>query len=528
MFQLVIKGSEYGSESEDESDENNGLDNPPTDEEKLEKGSVGREPIPEGPSLSPNYQNANTQREACVTLQPAHMPNEAHVEGTQCPEHEPSEPSDPQHEASIESPLQLHGIAEPEHKPHTESPLQAEHEPYAESPLQAEHEPRSESPLQSEDEPCPESPLQPEHEPCSESPLQPECEPHSESPLQPEQREPHSESLLQPEQEPRSESPLQPEQEPRSESLLHPEQEPRLESPLQPDYEPHPESPLQPEYKLSGLAEPDDKVHVKSSEKCPEHNSPSLPTPQDQEQQPFLETAVQSSVEEVELGCLVASNPPLPIIFLSGLRLVPNSCLQPEPPTATSKTGSPAVCHPPDNSVPNFIHGSVEEVEWGCRSQLVAPNPPLPFNLPPCSRLVPNQCSQPEPPTACSETGSPAVCHTATLPPAAVLSQERSKLGSSTASVPYKALSTKVSPSQPDDDNNSNASYDDGENSSFNSEVFDGEQSQATGTSQDAPNILDNAESVMPANSPFEQEPRSPSLPRQGRKKKRRKGSKKS
>lgn len=473
MFQLVIKGSEYGSESEDESEENNGLDNPPTDEEKVDKGSFGRESIPEGPSLPPNYQNANTLREACVTLQPEHMPNEAHVEGTQCPEHEPSEPSDPQHEASIESLLQLHGIAESEHKPHTESPLQPEHEPYTESPLQSEHEPHSESPLQPEHEPCPESPLQPEHE-------------------------------------------------------LRPK------SPLQPDHEPHPESPLQSEYKLSGLAEPDDKAHVKSSAKCPEHSSPSLPTPQDQEQQPFLETAVQSSVEEVELGCLVASNPPLPVILLSGLReLVPNPCLQPEPPTASSKTVSPAVCHPVEvsnNNVPNFIHGSVEEVEWRCQSQLlVAPNHPLPFNLPPCSRLVPNQCSQPEPPTASSETGSLAVCHTATLPPAAVLSQERSKLGSSTASVPYKALSTEVSPSQPDDDNNSNASYDDCENSSFNSEVFDGAQSQATGT-QDAPNILDNAESVTPANSSFEQEPRSPSLPRsgQGRKKKRRKGSKKS
>lgn len=349
-------GSEYRSEPEDESEEDNGLENPPpTDEEKIEKGSVGRE---QDLSLPPYYPNTSTQHEARVTLQSAHVPNEAHIEDTLWLEHEPSEPSDPQHEASIE----LHEIAESEHEPHPASP--------------------------------------------------------------------------------------------------------------------------------------------------------SPPTPQDQEL--HLETAVQISVEEVERGYqsrLVAPNPPLPVHLPSGSQLVPNPCSQPE---------SPAVCHPvevSDGYVPVFIDGS--RISSCQQHELVCDQKSMLYTS---CQSVNDQCQ-----LSCV----PSTLPPATSPPAAVLPQEGPKPGSSTASVPYEAPSTKVSPGpgQPDDDDdNSSVSFDGDENSSFDSTVFDGAQSQTTEALQDEPNDGANAESATPATSSFEQEPRSPSLPRSshGRKKKRRKGEKKS
>ena len=253
----------------------------PTEEKEDKIEDIERKSIPRfKQSLHmPNYQIANTQQEACVTLQPAHVPNDP-------------EPLDPQHEASIE----LHGIAEPEQ----------EHELPTENLLNPEHEPPKANFLK------------PEHEPPTENPLQPDHKHHTESPT-------------------------------------NTEHEPLT---------------LQSEHELREEAELNDEAHVESSAEDPEL-SPSPPTPQDQELQQFLETAVQKSMEkEWEYQSqLVAPNPPLPFELPSSSCLVPNPCSQPEPPTCTvsSETESSFLCHPVrvfNNCVPVFIHGLQVEVEW--------------------------------------------------------------------------------------------------------------------------------------------------------------------
>ena len=240
----------------------------------------------------------------------------------------------------------------------------------------------------------------------------------------------HVQDTLRPEHE--HPEPLDPQHEASIElhGIPEPEHKPPTENPLQQDHERHTESPTNTEHEPHTLpsehepheeAESDDKANVESLAEDPELSSPSPPTPQDQELQQFLETAVQKSVEEVEWGYqsqLVAPNPLLPVKLPRSSCLVPNPCCsQPEPPTSTvsSETGSSALCHPVklfNNCVPVFIHGlRVEEVEWDYQSQLVAPNPPLLVDLPPASYLVPNPCSQPELPTANSKTVSPGGCY---------------------------------------------------------------------------------------------------------------------